>query len=225
MLLSVCDANAARQPRRTSALCLDHMALSVTERGSTIHLGRAYRTSLLSCIVLGALMLHSCPSRSIRLWLCVLAGRRKPLLFGITLALAGFSAASARAQVQGILFQGTARPVVAHGTGSWCAAELGPTSFERVRAGLALMSFPALHYTLSTSSGATYYTLSGQARLVFSNATAGTLRFTEPKAYPPDVLSPTFTAYSESYDAGRLIVRFRIRFANCNFLFVGTHRS
>jgi hypothetical protein len=89
------------------------------------------------------------------------------------------------------------------------------------------MSVPGLHYTLPTAAGATYYTLSGEARLTFSSATAGTIRFVEPKSYPNAVRLPTFSHYSETYTAGNglLVVRFRINFPNCSLIFVSTHWS
>ena len=173
-------------------------------------------------------MPHVHRSNPSRRGLFVSPDRRKSLLAGIVVALTGFSAvAPGLAQVQGTLFQGTVRPVLAHAAGGWCAAELGPTSFRRISNGVALISFPALHYTLPTAAGATYYTLSGEARLIFSSATAGTLRFNEPKSYPNDVLRPMFSSYSETYTAanGLLVVKFRINFANCNMVVVSTHWS
>jgi hypothetical protein len=146
----------------------------------------------------------------------------------MTVALAGFGAIPpGQAQAPGTLFQGTVRPVVAHAAGGWCATEQGPTTFRRIDTGSALMSFPAIHYTLPTASGATYYTLSGEARLTFTSSTAGRLRFDEPKTYPNDVLLPTFSNYSETYNAanGLLIVKFRINFANCSVIFFSTHWS
>jgi hypothetical protein len=76
------------------------------------------------------------PSNSIRLCVSTLAGWRKVLPVGIAVAAAVFGPAPpGLAQVQGTLFQGTARPVLAHAAGAWCATELGPTSFRRVRNG------------------------------------------------------------------------------------------
>jgi hypothetical protein len=171
-------------------------------------------------------MPHLRPSNLPWRWLTTPADRRRPLLAGIVLALIGVVSPGA-AQVQGTLFQGTVRPKLAQAVGAWCATEVGPTSFRRINTQRALMSFPALHYTLPTAWGATYYTLSGEARLIFSSPTAGTLRFDEPKAYPNDVLRPTFSNYSETYKAGSgmLVVKFNINFANCSVAFFSTQWS
>ena len=148
------------------------------------------------------------------------------LFAGLVVTLAGLSMVPpAAAQVPDVLFKGTVRPILSHGSGAWCAAELGPTLFQRGGAQRALISFPALHYALTGGSAPTYFTLSGQARMNFTTATNGTLKFDEPKVYPDGVLQPEFSQYLETYNAARgsLVVKFRVKFANCNLIVSNTY--
>jgi hypothetical protein len=147
------------------------------------------------------------------------------LLGWLMAAAVGWAASPAWAQAPDVLFRGTARAALAHGTGGWCAVELGPSLFQRNSAKKALISFPALHYTLTTLTGGTYYTLSGQARMSFTTPTRGTLQFDEPTSYPSDVRVPDFTEYSETYNPtkGSLIVRFRVKFTGCEVVVRNTY--
>jgi hypothetical protein len=147
------------------------------------------------------------------------------LFRGLIAAFVGLNVAvPAAAQVPDVLFRGTTRPILEHGTGAWCAVELGPTSFQRGTPQRVLISFPAVHYTL-TGAPATYYTLSGNARMIFATSTTGALKFDQPKNYPVDILEPDFSQYNETYNAtkGSLQVRFRLRFANCHLVVNNTY--
>jgi len=147
------------------------------------------------------------------------------LLAAVATVLITLGTGPVAAQVPDTLFTGTARPVASVGETSWCALEVGPTLFQRVRGKLALVTLPPLHYAETTLSGGTYFGLSGQAQMAFTNTTSGTLRFVQPTAYPATILKPKFLNYTEAYNAatGRLEVRFRLRFPDCALVVVANY--
>jgi len=142
------------------------------------------------------------------------------LLRAVVAALTMLGTGSAVAQVPDTLFTGTARPITSTGPDSWCALEVGPSLFQRQNAKRALITLPPLYYAETSASGGIYYGLFGQGRMVFANATSGTVKFLHPKAYPHKILTPKFTQYTETYNAakGTLSVRFRLKFPGCNIV-------
>ncbi len=100
-------------------------------------------------------------------------------------------------------------------TTAWCTIALGPSAFLRSTSPTtapAHVSFPDTTYTLFDSDGSTYYSMSGQAEMTFTSATAGRISFPYVGAYPQGVRSPTFTGYQQSYTGRVLTVRFFMQF-------------
>lgn len=91
---------------------------------------------------------------------------------------------------------------------SWCYVKQGSSEFQRNGVGsIAVISFPELMFY-----NGVYYPLDGQARLTFSNATDGTVKFKFWGTASPD--SPSFTGFSEVFDGQQYFVRFNIVFPN-----------
>jgi hypothetical protein len=94
--------------------------------------------------------------------------------------------------------------------GSWCYVRQGSSQFQRSATNsIAVISFPEVIYF----DGATYYPLDGQARLTFSSATTGTVKFKFWGTGNP-INNPNFTNYSETFNGQQYIVSFSITFPN-----------
>ena len=94
--------------------------------------------------------------------------------------------------------------------GSWCYVGQGSSQFQgNVTNSVAVISFPEVIYF----DGAAYYPLNGQARLTFSSATTGTIRF-KFWGTANSITDPVFTGYSETFNGQQYIVSFNIAFPN-----------
>ena len=135
--------------------------------------------------------------------------------FALGILVAGL--APALAAPPAVLIAGTMQAAATRaGTTAWCTLALGPSSFLRnptPATAPAHVSFPDVVYTVATSSGSTYYAMSGQAELTFTSATAGKVSFPYVSTYPLNVRSPTFSGYSQVYTAAHvLLVKLVIQF-------------
>ena len=93
---------------------------------------------------------------------------------------------------------------------SWCYVRRGSSQFQRNSNNpTAVISFPEVIYF----DGTTYYPLDGQARLTFSSASAGNIKF---KFWGTNsaINNPNFTDYSETFNGQQYIVVFNIIFPN-----------
>jgi hypothetical protein len=114
----------------------------------------------------------------------------------------------------GELVAGQVKPTVAYGTGTWCLVDNGNALFQISQNNMkAVISLAEVIYF----DGATYYQLSGQSILTFSDATSGTIRFKQTPTYPDLVRSPGFINYTQTFNVAtdQLIVTFNIGFPNC----------
>ena len=94
--------------------------------------------------------------------------------------------------------------------GSWCYVRQGSSQFQRnATNSIAVISFPEAIYF----DGAIYYPLDGQARLTFSSATSGTIKF-KFWGTANSITNPDFTGYSETFNGTLYIVSFSIIFPN-----------
>jgi hypothetical protein len=94
--------------------------------------------------------------------------------------------------------------------GSWCYVGQGSSQFQgNATNSVAVISFPEVIYF----DGAAYYPLNGQARLTFSSATTGTIRF-KFWGTANSITDPVFTGYSETFNGQQYIVSFNIAFPN-----------
>jgi hypothetical protein len=94
--------------------------------------------------------------------------------------------------------------------GSWCYVRQGSSQFQRnATNSVAVISFPEVIYF----DGATYYPLDGQARLAFSSATTGTIKF-KFWGTANSITNPVFIDYSETFNGQQYIVSFSITFPN-----------
>jgi hypothetical protein len=106
-------------------------------------------------------------------------------------------------QVQGALAYGTA--------GNWCYIAQGATQFQRNGAGpTAVLSLPEVIYF----DGGTYFPLSGQTRLTFSNTTSGTIKFKLWGSTIASNSSQAFVNYSETFNGQQYLVNFDVSFPN-----------
>jgi hypothetical protein len=86
----------------------------------------------------------------------------------------------------------------------------GSSQFQRnATNSVAVISFPEVIYF----DGATYYPLDGQARLAFSSATTGTIKF-KFWGTANSITNPVFIDYSETFNGQQYIVSFSITFPN-----------
>jgi len=146
-------------------------------------------------------------------------------LFSFLLILLGFAAASpALAQSPpDRLIQGQVQGVRATNFNQvYCYVTTGASTLQ-IGAGVpttGVISFPQLVYW-----DGSYHDLSGQARLEFTSATGGTIRF---KLWPKTAYSdPPFSGYvSTAYAGGQYVVTFNIDFpANCTLPIYGNYES
>lgn len=137
------------------------------------------------------------------------------------LALAGAAIAmliptQAGSFTYGRLVGGQVRAALAYGSGlSWCLVDNGNTEFQINQSNTkAVISFAEVIYF----DGTTYYALDGQTRLMFSGATGGTIRFKQPPASYPDLVTyPDFINFTQTYNGStdQLIVTFSVVFPHC----------
>ena len=116
------------------------------------------------------------------------------------------------------IFFGSAAPGLRHSAGVWCAIDRGTTLFQRDGAGPAKISLPELMFADATKTPQQYWALEGRAYLMFSTSTSGQIFFNFVSQYPPSIGLPTFTSYSQVYNAAArsLTVTFVIAFPGCS---------
>jgi hypothetical protein len=121
------------------------------------------------------------------------------------------------------LIQGQVQGVRAtNNNGVYCYVTTGASEIQ-ISAGVpttGVISFPELAYW-----DGSYHDLSGQARLVFTSANAGAIRF---KLWPKTAYSdPPFSGYvSTAYAGGQYVVTFNIVFPNnCTLSIYGNYES
>ena len=115
----------------------------------------------------------------------------------------------------GGLVGGQVRAALAYGSGSsWCLVDKGNTEFQINQSNTkAVISFTEVIYF----DGSTYYNLNGQSLLTFNDGTDGIIKFKQTPTYPGPVHIPTFTNFTQTYNAStdQLIISFSVVFPNC----------
>jgi hypothetical protein len=126
----------------------------------------------------------------------------------------------------GRLVGGQVKSALAYGSGSsWCLVDNGNTEFQINQTNTkAVISFAEVIYF----DGATYYSLNGQTRLTFSSATGGIIRFKQPPASYPDLVTfPAFINFTQTYNApsDQIIVTFSVVFPNCTLPILAVYEA
>jgi hypothetical protein len=130
---------------------------------------------------------------------------------------AGIPLAGAQAQIPAdTLVTGQSLPTLAQATpgGPWCFVGRGLSTFQGNANGTqAVVSLPEVTYFDGTS----YYLLDGQARLIFSTATTGNIKFKLTSEYPLSVMRPLFSNYTETIanPANLIWLSFSVNFPSC----------
>ena len=133
---------------------------------------------------------------------------------------AGIPLVQAQAQIPAdTLVTGQSQPVRAQATpgGPWCFVGRGLSTFQGNASGTeAVVSLPEVTYF----DGTTYYLLDGQARLNFSTASTGNIKFKLTPEYPLSVKNPPFSDYTETVEnpANQIMVSFSVNFPSCTLL-------
>ena len=117
------------------------------------------------------------------------------------------------------LVTGQSQPARAQATpgGPWCFVGRGLSTFQGNASGTeAVVSLPEVTYF----DGTTYYLLDGQARLNFSIASTGNIKFKLTPEYPFSVKNPPFSDYTETVEnpANQIMVSFSVNFPSCTLL-------
>jgi hypothetical protein len=117
---------------------------------------------------------------------------------------------AARAQLPpDTLIGGQVQAAIVNNSGLWCYVGQGTSTFQRNGTNsTAVISFPELVYY-----DGTYHPLGGQARLNFSSATTGDIKFKFWGANGP-ITDPNFSGYSETFNGQQYIITFTIAFPN-----------
>jgi hypothetical protein len=133
---------------------------------------------------------------------------------------AGIPLVQAQAQIPAdTLVTGQSQPARAQATpgGPWCFVGRGLSTFQGNASGTeAVVSLPEVTYF----DGTTYYLLDGQARLDFSTASTGNIKFKLTPEYPLSVKNPPFSEYTETVEnpANQIMVSFSVNFPSCTLL-------
>jgi hypothetical protein len=133
---------------------------------------------------------------------------------------AGIPLVQAQAQIPAdTLVTGQSQPARAQATpgGPWCFVGRGLSTFQGNASGTeAVVSLPEVTYF----DGTTYYLLDGQARLDFSTASTGNIKFKLTPEYPLSVKNPPFSDYTETVEnpANQIMVSFSVNFPSCTLL-------
>lgn len=132
------------------------------------------------------------------------------VLLGAAITAILAATAPARAQLPpDTLIGGQVLGAFQNNNGAWCYVAQGASAFQRNGTNsLAVISFPELIYF----DGA-YHPLNGQARLTFTTATSGTIKFKFWGASGP-ITNPNFDSYTEGFNGQQYIVTFNIDFPN-----------
>ena len=129
----------------------------------------------------------------------------------------GIPLVEAQAQIPAdTIVTGQSQPVLAQATpgGPWCFVGRGLSIFQGNVSGTeAIVSLPEVTYF----DGTTYYLLDGQARLDFSTASTGNIKFKVTPEYPLSVKKPPFSNYTETVEnpANRILLFFSVNFPSC----------
>ena len=128
-----------------------------------------------------------------------------------------------------ILLAGTIPLAVARSTTAWCTVAEGNSTFLRSPTPAnapARISFPETTFTAFDTDGSTYYSMSGQAQLNFTSATAGTVVFIYPADYPASLRTPPFTGYTQTYYTSHILaVSFVVQFPGCALTVSAVYRN
>jgi len=130
---------------------------------------------------------------------------------------AGIPIVGAQAQIPSdTLVTGQSQPARAQATpgGPWCFVGRGLSTFQGNANGTeAVVSLPEVTYFDGTS----YYLLDGQARLDFTTAGTGNIKFKLTSEYPLSVIRPPFSNYTETVGnpANRIWLSFSVNFPSC----------
>jgi hypothetical protein len=142
--------------------------------------------------------------------------------------VAGWSPSLAAAP-PAILLSGIMPLAVARSATAWCTVAQGTSTFLRNTTPAnapARISFPEITFTVFEADGSTYYSMAGQAQLYFTSATAGTINFVYPAAYPASVRLPAFTGYTQAYNASHVLgVSFVVQFPGCALTVSAIYRN
>jgi hypothetical protein len=134
----------------------------------------------------------------------------------LLLMLLGLAVPAVPATAQTILM-GSAAPILNRGSGTWCSMEAGATLFQRNGTGPAQISLPQLTFANMNVNPQQYWALEGRTYLAFSTSTSGVAYFNFVDHYPAGVGRPSFTDYSQVFNANAnsLVVSFRLAFPGC----------
>jgi len=133
------------------------------------------------------------------------------------LVATGIPLVEAQAQIPAAtLVTGQSTSVLAQATpgGPWCFVGRGLSTFQGNANGMqAVVSLPEVTYFDGTS----YYLLDGQARLIFSTATTGNIKFKATPEYSSSVTRPPFSNYTETIGnpANQITLSFSVNFPSC----------
>jgi hypothetical protein len=145
------------------------------------------------------------------------------------LALAGVVIAllipiQAQSFTYGRLVAGQVHADLAYNGSSWCLVNNGGSLFQiNQTTTKGVISFPEVIYYDSVAN--TYYSLDGQDILFFTSSSGGTIRFKQRGVYPLSVNTPTFTKFTQTYNAStdQLTVAFSVVFPNCTLPIVAVY--
>ena len=137
----------------------------------------------------------------------------------VLIAATLFAVPMASAQTTNLVSGQISQYIATNATQGKCYIGRGPSTFQRTGAATkAYITFDELWY-----SGR--YDLSGQADLIFTSATSGTIHF----KYLPSQLAalpqPRFTGYSQNYNSTgkRLSIIFYVALADCTLRVAATY--
>ena len=139
---------------------------------------------------------------------------RRLILF---IVAGGIPLVEAQAQIPAdTLVTGQSQPARAQAMpgGPWCFVGRGLSTFQGNASGTeAVVSLPEVTYF----DGTNYYLLDGQARLDFSTASTGNIKFKLASEYPLSVIKPPFSNYTEAVGnpTNRTWLSFSVNFPLC----------
>jgi hypothetical protein len=131
--------------------------------------------------------------------------------------VAGIPLVEAQAQIPtDTLITGQSQPALAQATpgGPWCFIGRGLSTFQVNANGTqAVVSLAEVTYFDGTS----YYLLDGQARLIFSTASTGNIKFKATPEYLSSVTRPPFSNYTETVGnaSNQITLSFVVNFPSC----------
>jgi len=133
------------------------------------------------------------------------------------LIAAGIPLVEAQAQIPAdTLVTGQSQPALAQATpgGPWCFVGRGLSTLQVNANGTqAVISLAEVTYF----DGTRYYLLDGQARLMFSTATTGNIKFKATPEYLSSITRPPFSNYTETVGnvSSQITLSFVVNFPSC----------